>query len=169
MSGYYTKTIYDPLAYQESLKQSTGPLNYRLDANQAINCQQCFAPNGPRGMDAATARGEEVDIDSVLRGVNKINSKSSYQQQPSSLAHYKPIPLPTCPRNLDTQYTRLTDPAYQVKGVAPSDLRFSYPLWDPQCHIGNNFSVDTRLQAKDNHAASSSCSMSCHCRTNLAV
>jgi hypothetical protein len=31
------------------------------------------------------------------------------------------------------------------------DLNFSYPLQDPQCQIFENFSINTKLQAKDNH------------------
>ena len=32
-------------------------------------------------------------------------------------------------------------------------MRLEYPLYDPQCNIFENFQVNTRLQAKDNHRA----------------
>ena len=152
MSGKFTNLIYDKDAYDEQLAQSTEPLSYRLDLNYAVNCNPCFAKFGPRaGHDNAIAIGQQIDVDSILRGVSKVNSKSSKQQRPDSLQEYKTTMPKTCSQALEAEYTRFTHPAYDIRGLTTKDMRFDYPLQDPQCQIYEDFSVNTRLQAKDNH------------------
>ena len=151
MSGKFTNLRYDPQAYTEEVLRSTDPLLYRLDANYAINCGKCFSSNGPRnGEDAAVATGNKIDVDSILRGVNRKNGNSNAQQQVQPINYQRHMP-PDCPTNLDTEHTRFTHPSYDIRGLANEDLRLGYPLHDPQCQIFENFSVNTRLQAKDNH------------------
>lgn len=154
MSGIFSGLNYDKNAYQEYLARSTNPLLYRLDPNQAINCNKCFAPYGPRGgPENSVAIGNQIDVDSILRGVNKINSKSNNHQLPDSLNSYPLYAPPECDDRLEPEYTRFTYPAYDIKGLNTKDMRFEYPINDPQCHIFENFQINTRLQAKDNHKA----------------
>jgi len=154
MSGEYTRLRYDTEAYMEELERSTEPLTYILDPNYAINCGKCFAPYGPRaGQQSADAPGQQVDVDSLLRGVSKINSRSNRQQVPDSIDNYSLSMREDCSPALESEYSRYTYPAYDIRGLTVRDLRFDYPLIDPQCQIFENFSVDTRLQAKDNHRA----------------
>jgi hypothetical protein len=156
MSGNYTRQIYDPQAYAEQLQRSTEPLNYRLDPSFAVNCQNCFAPYGPRGAyggGGAYSTGNQIDIDSILRGVATINSKSNEQQVPPSLKGFKSHMPPDCSEALETEYSRYSHPAYDIKGLTTRDLRFDYPFFDPQCQIFENFETNTRLLAKDNHRA----------------
>lgn len=154
MSGQYTRLRYDNEAYAEELHRSVEPGMYMLDPDYANNCGKCFAPYGPRaGYQDAVANGEQIDIDSVLRGVNKINTRSNVQQVPDSIDGYQLRALNDCPNGLETEYSRFTYPAYDIRGLTTRDLNFEYPLFDPQCQIFENFAVDTRLQAKDNHRA----------------
>ncbi|HLX55297.1 MAG TPA: hypothetical protein VKR58_15240, partial [Aquella sp.] len=152
MAGKYTNLIYDPEAYVERTERSTDPLLYRLDANYAVNCKRCFAPYGRvGGHQGSDAVGQQIDVDSILRGVNKINSKSNRQQMPDPIDQYNLFAYNDCSDRMESEYTRYTYPAYDVRGLTTRDLNFGYPLQDPQCQIFENFAVNTRLQAKDDH------------------
>lgn len=154
MAGNFTHMRYDPEAYSEEVQRSTGPVLYRLDANYAVNKNKCFAPYGPRNaQEASVSVGQQIDVDSILRGVSKINSKSNEQQIPDSISGYNTFNLYDCNNLLESEYTRFTYPSYDIKGLTVRDLRFEYPLFDPQCQIFEDFSVNTRLAAKDNHRA----------------
>jgi hypothetical protein len=154
MSGKFTNLIYDKDAYDERLQRSTDPLSYRIDSNFSVNCCKCFAPFGPVGGNQnAAAMGKQIDVDSILRGVSRINSKSNRQQMPDPISGYEPQMPHDCSSALEPEYTRYTYPSYDIRGLATRDLRFDYPLFDPQCQIFENFEVNTRLQAKDNHRA----------------
>jgi hypothetical protein len=154
MAGNFTNLMYDNDAYQEKVNRSTGPLKYYTDANYAVNCRKCFPPYGPIGGQVASdAVGEQIDVESILRGYSKIHSKSNQQQIPDSLFGYKTRTNPDCDDALETEYTRYTYPAYDIRGLNVPDLNLGYPLHDPQCQIFENFAVNTRLQAKDNHRA----------------
>lgn len=154
MSGSFTNLIYDKEAYEEQVKRSTNPLKYRLDPNYYISANPCFSEYGPyNGFTSSIAAGNQIDVDSVLRGITKVNSKANNMQMPDSIDHFKTVMPKNCPNILETQYSRYTHPAYEVRGLNTSDMHFSYPLRDPQCHIFEDFGINTRLQAKDNHRA----------------
>uniref|UniRef100_A0A6C0CBZ5 Uncharacterized protein n=1 Tax=viral metagenome TaxID=1070528 RepID=A0A6C0CBZ5_9ZZZZ len=154
MAGQYTRLMYDQDAYVEELERSTEPLTYMLDPNFANNCNECFAPYGMLGgQTSIQTTGLQVDVDSLLRGVNKINSKSNKQSMPEPMSEYSVRMRRDCSPALESENTRYTYPAYDIRGLTVRDLRFDYPLFDPQCQIFENFAVDTRLQAKDNHRA----------------
>ena len=154
MAGKFTNLKYDQQAYNEALDRSTNPLGYRLDPNYSTNCNKCFAEYGPRsGNQSAESVGHLIDVDSILKGINKINTKSNKQQQPYPLDDYQTYMPKDCPEGLESEYTRYTNPSYDLRGLNTKDLRLSYPLHDPQCNIFEDFSVNTRLQSKDNHKA----------------
>jgi hypothetical protein len=156
MSGKFTKTCYDPDAYDAAISRSTDALLYKLDPNYIINCNRCFSPYGPRGGNqAATVEniGDRTDIDSILRGIGKPMAKTDQAQAPLSLKKYTTsIPgITNCSGALDTEYSRYTNPSYDIRGLTIPDMRLDYPHHDPQCQIFENFAINTRLQAKDNH------------------
>ena len=156
MAGKYTNLMYDRDAYDERTRRSTDGLQYHLDGNFAVNCNNCFAPHGPRGGNQARVsrdQGNIVDIDSVLKGIGRSNSKCSGSQMPQFIDDRSFYMPPTCPSTLETNYSRYTHPSYDIRGLAVPDMRFDYPLSDPQCQIFEPFTINTRLQAKDNHKA----------------
>lgn len=154
MSGTFNRLRYDQPAYNEEVERSVNPMLYRLDPNYAVNCNQCFAPYGPRnGHEVSDAVGQQIDVDSILRGVSQINTKSNVQQQPDSLTGYQLRALNNCSDLLEPTYSRYQTPAYEIRGMTVPDLHLSYPIQDPQCQIFENFETNTRLQAKDNHRA----------------
>ena len=154
MSGKFTGLGYDEQAYTEKLTRSTDPLMYRLDPTYAVNCNQCHAAyglNNPTAANTPSQVGDKIDVDSVLRGITKIHSKSNAQQMPHELPKTQTKPLTDCSDALESEYSRFVTPAYDIRGLSTDDLRLSYPMHDPQCQIFENFAVNTRLQAKDNH------------------
>lgn len=160
MAGRFTNLQYDPRAYNERTLRSVAPANYRLDPNYAVNVNTCFSNYGPhQGLNNSVAVGQQIDVDSVLRGISQINSKSNLEQIPDSLENFDVYDVPTCPdasdssNSLETQYSRYTHPSYDIKGLNVEDMRFEYPFHDPQCQIFENYGVNTRLYAKDNHRA----------------
>lgn len=144
MAGSFTHLKTDPSAYHEAVQRSTQPFNYRLDPNYVMNCQ-AYGQN--------LQAGSQTDVDTILKGINKKNSKNNHQQMPIPLKNYNPSLYPTNSNTLESQSTRYTHPAFDIRGLTTSDMRFDYPLVDPQCQIFENFQVNTRLQAKDNHRA----------------
>lgn len=153
-TGRFTHLRYDPEAYTEELSRSTAPMLYRLDLNYSKNCNKCFAPYGPRaGEQASDAIGQQTDIDSILRGVSKISTKSNKQQVPTPIDDYYLLNRYDCPDGLESEYTRYTYPSFDIRGLTVRDLRFDYPLFDPQCQIFEDFAVNTKLQAKDTFRA----------------
>jgi len=154
MAGKFTNLKYDQQAYNEKLKRSTDPLTYKLDPNYSVNCNACFAPYGPRNGHAnVIAPEDKIDIDSILKGINKISSKSNIHNAPESFDHYKTLVPNECSTALETEYSRYTHPIFDIKGLNTRDMRLGYPLHDPQCQIFENFEVNTRLQSKDDHKA----------------
>lgn len=141
MSGNFTKPLYDKCAYEKKVRESVDPANYRLDPNYSTNCNQCWSPYGmPYDGIVGTSL---VDIDSMLRGMC-----------PSVTPSFKSdISASSCPKNFDTEYSRISDPNYATRGCVVDQPRLDFPLFDPQCQIFENFHVNTRLQAKDNHVA----------------
>ncbi|MEM3062343.1 MAG: hypothetical protein QW303_02185 [Nitrososphaerota archaeon] len=152
MAGNFTKLIYDDQAYSEKLYRSTDPLKYRLDPNYAISCNKCFAPHSPSSKGSEVIE-QRIDVDSILRGVAKKYGKSIAHQSPESLDKFQTHFPKDCSNFLESEYSRYTHPSFDIRGLNVKDLRMDYPLHDPQCHIFENFAINTRLQAKDNHRA----------------
>lgn len=165
MAGNFTKQRYDNEAYNEEISRSTNPLLYKLDPNYAINCNHCFSSHGPHGPNGITSVGkrggnndtkvigDQIDVDSILKGITKVNSKAIRHQIPGTINNSQFYVPKECPQALETQYSRYSHPSFDIKGLNVRDMRFDYPLNDPQCQIFENFQVNTRLQAKDNHKA----------------
>lgn len=88
----------------------------------------------------------QIDVDSIMKGLNTNNKIYN------NVGGAYPIVSPSeCSQELETQYSRHTHPSYNYRGLTTPDMRLSYPLHDPQCQIFEDFSINTRLQAKDNH------------------
>lgn len=153
MAGKFTHLKYDKDAYDDAAIRNNEQINYNLDPHFANNCNKCFSTYGPIGGHggAIVSENDKIDVDSILKGITKINTKSNRNQVPDSLRHYRTFMPQDCSNALESNYSRTSHPARELKGLAPRDMRLSYPLRDPQCNIFENFSVNTRLHSKDNH------------------
>jgi hypothetical protein len=155
MSGYNSKLKYDDRAYQQKVVRSTKPGDYRLNENTYTNCKKCL-PNsqiniGYSGNGQINNRNSDaVDIESMLRGLDKSSTKDYNKQVPVQIDQYIDN-TPPCDPRFESQSSRYLTPAYEVRGVNTSDMNLSYPLHDPQCGISFLRPIDTRLEAKDKH------------------
>lgn len=78
MSGIFTRNMYDNCAFQQDVKQSTGPLGLTMDLNKYINCENnCKSPT-----DYSKDQVSRVDTESSLRGMDKIASKCDIAKHP---------------------------------------------------------------------------------------
>lgn len=153
MAGRFTNLKYDPEAYVEEVVRSTYEFDYRIDPNYNKNCDRCYSPHGSFTQQRANSSENRIDVDSILKGLENRITKSNTKQIPKYPKTQNLVQIRDCSNVLETEYTRLTKPAYEIKGVASKDMRLDYPLHDPQCNIFQNFEINTRLQSKDNHRA----------------
>lgn len=80
MSGYFSGLPYDTCAYSQYLQQSTAPLNWELDLNRYVNCNNLAAFHG--GQNYPYSAPNQVDLDSSLKGLDTISSSCSADKQP---------------------------------------------------------------------------------------
>lgn len=158
--GHSSRLPYDGCAYKDRLYESTGPLGYKLDANQIHNCTTCLSTLGPRssymgegvsttvGTPVATSQ-KLVDVESVLKNLNVPTSKCKVGNVNNiNLSKVKLQNPRLCNKFLDPLSSRLTFPASTYRDMAIN--RFYNLPTDPQSPIFWNFEIDSRLEAKDN-------------------
>lgn len=145
MAGLFTRLNYDNDAYREKNNRSTYNLGYRINNNYSnygnTNTQNYMSNN--------------IDTDSNLRGINRINTKSnenSKSHMPSGLMEWDGRSQ-NSNRNLETEYSRFTHPKHDIRGNENQNMRLGFPLHNPQCNIFENTQINTRLEAKDNFVA----------------
>jgi hypothetical protein len=162
--GHSSRLPYDNCAYPDRLKESTDPLNYRLNIDQIHNCNRCLNPNGagPRttgkGFGVSTLEGEAgyavandlVDVDSVMSNRNVKTSKCKRGHlNPVNLTTRKAYNYNMCNNYTHPEYTSLSHPRSNYRDIAIN--RFYNTLHDPQENIFYSFAHNTRLEAKDNY------------------
>ena len=150
MSGNYTHKKYDPNNYIDDIRKSMMPGLYRINPNYSNHNNSCYNNNhNPQGYNQVSINNKNdfIDVDSFMRGLG--NDNDNYNDQIDNLPEIKS--KPNCCNKLESEYSRFTFPSYEIRGQVPMDYHFNYLPQDPQEHIFNNFSVNTRLQAKDNH------------------
>lgn len=79
MSGAFTRKMYDDCARDQDTKQSTDPLALVLDLNKYVNCNDTY-DRSPKRHSHQVA--DMVDIESSLRGMDKIHSKCDEHKHP---------------------------------------------------------------------------------------
>jgi len=153
--GYFSNLRYDAPYLRENIERSTAPGTWRMDPNYYINCNQCQPMNAPINSykNTSNASMHQVDVESILDGRSRPSSLGNYNSLPDALSPYDLQELLPCPPERDTQYSRYDTPARNVRGLATPDMRLDYPLWDPQSAIFENFSINTKQQARHNFRA----------------
>lgn len=161
--GRSNKLIYDQGCYEDKLKESTGPLLYRLDPNQINNCNAClsvFGPrttNGPSSYGVSTPTGNKtalsqnlVDVESILTNRNVLASKckaggaNDIDVTKFNLKHAR-----VCNHFLDPIATHLTNPPQNYREMSIN--RFYNLQKNPQHAIYSPIMINTKLEAKDNY------------------
>ncbi len=161
--GHSSRLGYDKCYYDDYLAESVGPLLYRLNPNTINNCNSCLsvfgprASNGPRSYGVSSITGhvtaqaqELVDVESILSNRNTIASKcKDGQVNDIDVTKFNLQHARTCNDFLDPVATRLTNPPQNYRGMSIN--RFYDCHQNPQANIFYDFSVNTKLEAKDNY------------------
>lgn len=160
--GHSSKLIYDPGCYCDKLDESVGPLLYKLNPNQIKNCNAClstFGPrssNGPMSYGVSTTVGNKVapsqqlvDVESILSNRNVLLSKcKDGQVNDIDVTKFKLKNAKICNHFLDPESSLLTLSPKNNRGVSIN--RFYNLPKNPQANIFWDFSINTRLEARDN-------------------
>ena len=158
--GHSSRLMYDECAYNDRLAENAGIISYRMDPNYMENCNQCLSVLGPRtgrmGQSVSTIVGHPrataqhlTGVESVLRNLNVKTSKCKRDGvNPINLTKYGNRHLRVCDDTLNSISSRLTYPASNYRDMAIN--RFYNLHRNPQANIFYDFSVNTRLEAKDN-------------------
>lgn len=160
--GISSRLDYDQCYIDDSIYESTGPLQYQLSPDKIYNCNGCVSRFGPRpsagtnyasstinGSSAAVSQGL-VDLESVLTNRNVKQSKCR-NGRVNNIDVTK-IPLqhaPICNNFLDPISSHLTNPPQNYRGISVN--RFYDLRKDPQANIFYDQAANTRLEAKDNY------------------
>jgi len=158
--GHSSRLGYDNCYHQERVRESTGPMQYRLNTNQISNCSRCLSTFGPRSSrmcnDISTAPTHSVapaqdlvDVESILTNRNVLQSKcrdgrvNHFDMSKYTVQHAR-----ECDHFLDPVSSRLTNPPQTYRGLSVN--RFYDLPKNPQANIFWNFAANTKLEAKDN-------------------
>jgi hypothetical protein len=158
---------YDPTYSDEETVRMMQQGLYSLDPvfisniSDGAACRpQVGVPGGPVNNHQFDA-GTRTNVDSHLRGIDRVRTSSveeERQRNPPIGSTYNPYSVPDCADRttmgrdlLAPGYSRFTHPSSDIRVYEFDDMRLDYPLFDPQCNIMNNFSLDTRMYSKDNH------------------
>jgi hypothetical protein len=92
------RLTYDNCAYQKSLQQSTGPLEYAMYTGKYENCAKCRIEFGVVGGNGVSLfSGNLVDLESDLRGQTRIASLCpSTMYNPSKAPQVNLVHQPSC-------------------------------------------------------------------------
>ena len=149
MSGYRAGLKNDKDALREQMQRLRAPTNSFMDINRYQNAGACL-----RGYDNNNQRngsyGFDIEAENSLIYPNYL-SRSNTREMPKKIPNRQSVKV--CDDRLTTDYTRMSKPAYELKGLTTRDMRLDYPLFDPQCNIFQDFAVNARQQSKDNFIA----------------
>jgi len=144
----FTRFKYDECRTKKALQQATGPGRWVL--NVPGNGDNPSFPADPfiriQGW-GANLRTNPIEIDSELRGVNRILSRDCYSYQKFNVPSC-PVSYPTT-NDLTTGQSRTTNPAWWYRDLEQVD--WQYPLINPQENTCYPFqqNLNTRILEKD--------------------
>lgn len=158
--GHSSRLSYDKSTYPEKLEESVSPLSYRINTNQIYNNDRCLSIYGPRSnymghgvstfTDIGRAEAQSLtDMDSIMSNRNvKATRSRRGNVNPVDPLQFKLHNAKLCNNGLIPEHTRMSHPPSNYRDMSVN--RFYNLLHDPQEHIFVDFSVNTRLEAKDN-------------------
>jgi hypothetical protein len=163
LQGYSSRLPYDECAYGDKLKESVGPMEYRLSPDQMYNCNSCLSTLGPRssnlgrGYDISrpfatgyAASQDLVDVESNLSNRHIKTSKcKSGNVNTTDVNKYKLKNVKLCDNTLNPETTRLSAPASNYRSMSVN--RFYNLPKDPQANIFWDNAINSRLEATDNY------------------
>ena len=156
MSNNWNRIKYDQCRHQESINDSTTPMNYRLYPGQNHSCDQCIVPNGPRHNSESTTLhpANIVDIESKLQNIDgKYNSRSCrtdgrdfFAKGSVTMEQANKHAVQDC-KSGDTISSRLDVP--QAREMTTWEYNMDFPHLPPQDNVSFLTPVGSRIQVKD--------------------
>lgn len=159
--GYSSRLGYDNNYYPERVIESCSPMKYRTNTNQIRNDNRCLSVLGPRSSYMGTgvstlgnlgpAEAQELaDLESIFTNRNVKLSKSKLGHvNPVNPLNSKMVNASMCGNVINSEYTHLSYPPANYRDMSIN--RFYDLLHDPQENLFWDFSVNTKLEAKDNY------------------
>lgn len=157
--GHSSRLLYDDNVYPDKLVESQSPLTYRMNVNQIRNCNRCLSTLGPRSRFGVSTLGDLKSAESQdLADLESIFTNRNVKTSKSKLGHVNPVnPLDNqqnlsnnkfCGNAINPEHSRLSYPAQNYRNMSVN--RFYNLIHDPQENLFWNFSINTKLEAKDN-------------------
>lgn len=161
----FNRIKYDGCAYDLKMDRSTQPGDYRLYANYAENCDQCFSFDGPVGAKSDVSLVRNND-DLTFTNMADVESSLSWRRQKltecndplDNLDQDKLVHKKTCTSKLVAEDTRFTNPLDNYRAMSLTSYMVSpYLPVNPQCIIQPNYDktgLNSRLYVKDTYKQS---------------
>jgi hypothetical protein len=129
-----TRLPYDTSSYEAEITQSTNPLLYSTDPAYAGNCDRCYPQTGsgttyPRNH--KLAGNSRIEIENNLssrlwkRDKHQIGGMSLDNFQDLAIQYEKEEVLEDCPMSSESQYSLLSDPRSNYRGLRTDGLVFA--------------------------------------------
>lgn len=155
----FTRLRADECATALQTKRSVGPGEYRISADNAENCKQCFSFDGPRNGKAEVSTtkdscsldwGNMAQVESDLRNLS-IPLQECNDNVLSNYRKNKTINKNRCNTFLNAEDTRFTFPVQSFRGMSLTSYQMQpYLSSNPQCHVQDDrLGSNSRLKAKD--------------------
>jgi hypothetical protein len=161
-TGYSSRLPYDNDTYTDKIASSTYSVNYKINSNQISHNNKCRSKLTPRSgfmghgvsvpNDLGYAESQSlVDIESIFsnRKTKTSKSKTGQVNLENPLTMFNLFDSKTCPDDLEMMYSLETHPPSNYRDMEVN--RFYDIGRNPQNHIFEDFSRNTRLEAKDNY------------------
>lgn len=155
----FTRDLYDSCEYEKYVQESTGPFNW-LSQKVYENPAECHVDQSPymRGVSANGIERNDIDIESELRNITRINGRCpEMKYDPSKHTVDTPEYKGDCRNSaLVPEYTRMDRPCNVLSGVSTFNLSI-HPLCkdlqDTQrIHRNSYIGANTRLITRDAYA-----------------
>jgi hypothetical protein len=170
MSGNYSRKMYDDCFQKDIIEESKGPGKYRVNPVPKSNVP-CYAPESVVGSKDTMFNpyhklelGTLVNIESHLKRMDLHDSrcvKGRTLEEMNTFGNHLTDKIrkdkKNCNRKLESTYSRMEDPALEVRSMTTS--RFDFPIEDPrgQVYYGmtseqvgdSRFGIDTRHESRN--------------------
>lgn len=178
MSSHFGRLTYDECYINEETKQSIMPGEYKLYYGQNVNEKSCHSLNGPRSNrtgnsseNASNNLEERTEIESLLSNrdlpASKCTGNRTMEDKRKAIARRLNQSV-ECNNSLHPDYSRLSQPMDNFRGLSTINLQMNFPIIPPQENVfyGHNittlenqgmnsrFGNSTRLESKDDYRKS---------------
>lgn len=149
----FSRAAYDPCAYDQKVKSSQGPGEYKLNSPTDDPCM-VYAPESgamSAGGGSRFHKKDLIDVDSELLGLTRKFTKCKRPYEQGSLVTKQPLMFSKCKEDLESENTRLSNPPCTLRCNGVN--RWESLCQNPQVTAIRPFTslINNRIIVKDNH------------------